>query len=155
MQEEVITADSVSHTLAQARRVAAAHLRAHCPWADEEAVLMVLSELLTNAVRHATGGWRLALAAFPDRLVADVVDHSPRIPQPRPPDLTGGGGMGWHLAERLTTRLDVLPHAEGGKTVRALWTARQQVPQVPQIPQIPQVPQVPQQQSAATRGPAV
>jgi anti-sigma regulatory factor (Ser/Thr protein kinase) len=105
---------------ASARDIAAAYLAQHCPWADLDAVLLVVSELVTNAVRHTSGWWRLRLRAGQEQLVVELDDSSPHPPVAREPDFSGGGGFGWHLVQRLASRVEVRMLPEG-KRVRATW----------------------------------
>ena len=111
-----------SLTGAQVRRTAARFLAEHCPWADTEAVLLVVTELVANAARHTTAPARLRLTADGTGLAVSVEDDDPRPPVPRAPDLAGGGGFGWHIVERLAERLAVRT-APGGKCVEAAWAA--------------------------------
>jgi anti-sigma regulatory factor (Ser/Thr protein kinase) len=81
-------------------------------------VLVLVSELVTNAVRHAPGPGTLILADYRDRLTIAVSDGSSSPPVARTPDLASGtGGFGWHLLHRLAQRVDVSVHDSGGKTV--------------------------------------
>ncbi|MFE9404259.1 ATP-binding protein [Streptomyces sp. NPDC006530] len=119
----VLVIESRAADLAEARHATAEYVRDACPWVDRDAVVLVVSELLGNAVRHTErGDWILCLRSQGAVLTADVQDTSTAPPAPRRPDLAAGGGMGWHIAEDLTSSLDVLPHAHG-KTVRAEWHA--------------------------------
>ncbi|MFI6877761.1 ATP-binding protein [Streptomyces sp. NPDC050400] len=106
----------------QARHTAARFLAEHCPWADKDAVLLVVSELVANAARHTGALARLRLRADPVGLAVSVEDDDPKLPEPRAPDLDGGGGFGWHVVERLAERLAVRP-APGGKCIEAAWAA--------------------------------
>jgi anti-sigma regulatory factor (Ser/Thr protein kinase) len=83
--------------------------------------LLVVSELVTNAVMHAPGPCVLHLD-YHDRVLAVAVrDTSPTLPAARVPDpAAANGGFGWHLLTHLTSRLEVQPHPEGGKTVTAV-----------------------------------
>ncbi|RLU99244.1 hypothetical protein CTZ27_14945 [Streptomyces griseocarneus] len=108
---------------AGARRATAEFLARHCPWADLDAVVLVVSELVANAIRHTGGWWRLCVRAVQGRLEVELADASPRLPTPRALDLSGGGGLGWHMVERLAQRLEVTPHTPTGKTVTATWMA--------------------------------
>ncbi|MER5564059.1 ATP-binding protein [Streptomyces sp. NPDC002506] len=117
----MLVIDSHDADIANARHAAADYVRRSCPWADRDAVTLVISELVGNAVRHTERGqWRLCLNSDDTRLIADVQDTSCAPPAPRQPDLARGGGMGWHIAEDLTSRLTVLPGPDG-KTIRAEW----------------------------------
>ncbi|WP_277441663.1 ATP-binding protein [Streptomyces sp. SPB162] len=83
-------------------------------------VLLVIAELVSNAVRHAPGPYVLQLSQDGARLLISVSDGGTSGPVPRPPDPSaGGGGFGWHLVQRLSERVDVVAHAESGKTVTA------------------------------------
>lgn len=81
--------------------------------------LLVISELVTNAVRHTSGGCVLDLRRTPDGVDVDVSDTSSADPQPRQPGQRGEGGWGWHLVNQLGTQVDVRhPGGQGGgKTI--------------------------------------
>ncbi|KOU60279.1 ATP-binding protein [Streptomyces sp. WM4235] len=110
--------------VAEARRAARAFLGSLDPSVDAEhadSVVLVVSELVTNALRHGGGTYRLHLAAHPGTIEVAVDDSSPRMPRPRIPDLVHGtGGFGWHMVNDLARATAVTPRPEGGKTVRAL-----------------------------------
>ncbi|MGW7417500.1 ATP-binding protein [Streptomyces sp. NPDC054863] len=105
---------------ATAREAAAAFLAQHCTWADFDAVLLVVGELVTNAVRHTSGWWRLRLRTGQGQLVVEIDDSSPDPPVPREPDFSGSGGFGWHMVQRLAGHVEVRPLPDG-KRVRATW----------------------------------
>ncbi|MEU6965048.1 ATP-binding protein [Streptomyces chrestomyceticus] len=108
---------------ADARRGARAFLDGLLPPVTSEAVgtvLLVVSELVTNALRHAGGTWTLELTAHPDGIEVAVHDPSPQAPRLRTPDLHGGtGGFGWPLVNRLARTTAVTPGSTGGKKVSA------------------------------------
>ncbi|MET7636613.1 ATP-binding protein [Streptomyces sp. NPDC005078] len=86
-----------------------------------ETVVLVVSELVTNALRHGGGTCTLALTAHPDTIEVAVHDRSHDAPRMRTPDLNGGtGGFGWPMVNRLARAAAVTRHAAGGKTVSAL-----------------------------------
>ncbi|MEU3187369.1 ATP-binding protein [Streptomyces sp. NPDC006923] len=119
-EPQVVVVDSSHRDSAAARGVAAEFLKQHCPWADLDAVLLVVSELVTNAIRHTSGWWRLHLTAEQETLIVDIDDSSPLPPVARRPDFAGGGGFGWPMVLRLAGHVEVTPLPEG-KRVQAVW----------------------------------
>jgi anti-sigma regulatory factor (Ser/Thr protein kinase) len=81
---------------------------------------LVVSELVTNAAKHAPGPCALLLELLPGAraLRITVTDTSPEPPRRRPPDPGRVGGHGLHLVTMLTNALEVarMPH---GKRVTA------------------------------------
>ncbi|MBQ0888371.1 ATP-binding protein [Streptomyces sp. RM72] len=85
-----------------------------------ETLVLVVSELTTNAVRHGGGRYTLELTATADALNAAVSDPDPTPPRERTPDLDGGtGGFGWPMVRRLTSRVTVTALPGQGKTIHA------------------------------------
>ncbi|MFD4393555.1 ATP-binding protein [Kitasatospora sp. NPDC058478] len=81
-----------------------------------DAVLLV-SELVGNALRHAGEPGTLLLIRATGRLRIEVSDASPRPPLPRPPHPPDeSGGLGLFLLSRLTLRWGWHPSGTG-KTV--------------------------------------
>ena len=67
-----------------------------------DTVVLVVSELVTNALRHGGGTCTLDLTAHPDGIEVAVHDGSPQPPRMRTPDLNGGnGGFGWPMVNLL------------------------------------------------------
>jgi hypothetical protein len=65
-------------------------------------VLLLVSELVTNACLHAGGPQELMLNYTPERLRIEVTDASPVPPRPRPRGPAGRpGGNGLVVVERL------------------------------------------------------
>lgn len=91
------------------------------PGADvADTFVLVVSELVTNALRHGGGRYSLGLSAGPGTVTAAVSDPSPAHPRERTPDLTGSsGGFGWHMIRRLTDHLTITPGPGPGKTIHA------------------------------------
>ncbi|MFD9396967.1 ATP-binding protein [Streptomyces sp. NPDC060000] len=88
-----------------------------------DTVVLVVSELVTNALRHGGGTCTLDLTAHPESIEVAVHDSSPQVPRMRTPDLNGGtGGFGWPMVNRLARASAVTRRAAGGKTVSALLT---------------------------------
>lgn len=85
-----------------------------------DTLVLVVSELVTNALRHGGGRYTLELSAGPDSLTAAVTDPNPAPPCERAPDRNGGsGGFGWHMICSLTGRLTITHGPEPGKTIHA------------------------------------
>ncbi|MFI0817314.1 ATP-binding protein [Streptomyces sp. NPDC021098] len=83
-----------------------------------DAILLVVSELATNALRHGGGRYTLELSAGPDTVTVAVSDPNPAAPRARPPDLmTGTGGFGWHMIRRLAREVTITRGS--GKTIYA------------------------------------
>jgi anti-sigma regulatory factor (Ser/Thr protein kinase) len=105
--------DAVMH----ARRFTARTLRR---WKAEEAadaVLLVVSELVTNALVHTQGPVRVDLTLRGDRVRVSVNDSSPRAPaKPVIVDWESTGGRGLLLVEAMSETFGSMPVA-GGKRV--------------------------------------
>lgn len=88
--------------VAAVRRHTASHLR-DCDEQTAMAALLVLSELVSNAVLHAGGADRVVVAVDAPWIRIDVYDHS-HLPAQAPavPPATGGRGLG--IVEQLAVR---------------------------------------------------
>ncbi|MER7698093.1 MULTISPECIES: ATP-binding protein [unclassified Streptomyces] len=83
-------------------------------------LLLLVSELVTNAVLHAGAVTALWLTADHKGVHIRVTDPSPAHPCSRTPDLTGrNGGFGWPMVQRLAQEVRVHEAADGGKVVLA------------------------------------
>lgn len=87
--------------------------------AETDAVLLVVSELVTNAVRHAGGVTRFRLVAGPGTVTVTVEDASATVPQPQRSNAREPGGFGWQLVRELAEDVEVSTRP-GGKTVSAV-----------------------------------
>ncbi|MGP4003527.1 ATP-binding protein [Streptomyces sp. 8N706] len=108
--------------LHRARRAARVFADSLTPPPDPGAadtLVLVVSELITNALRHGGGRYTLELSAGHDTLNVAVSDPSPAPPRDRTPDLNGGGGFGWPMVRRLARTLTVTPGPGRGKTIHA------------------------------------
>ncbi len=84
---------------------------------DTVAAELVVSELVTNALRHARGQATLELRSEPDRLRIGVTDggtHLPRVKGLTEPLDTGGRGL--QLVQTLSLSWGVAPHGQGKTT---------------------------------------
>ncbi|MHA6757235.1 ATP-binding protein [Streptacidiphilus sp. PAMC 29251] len=83
-------------------------------------VLLVVSELVTNALRHAPGPATLSVVLAAGEVEVTVQDTSTRPPVARGGGLERGtGGFGWPTVQHLASRVQVLVHPDG-KHVRAV-----------------------------------
>ncbi|MEO3751457.1 ATP-binding protein [Streptomyces sp. B6B3] len=86
-----------------------------------EMVALVVSELVTNAVRHAGGVTEFRLRVVPpDGVEILVGDASPRRPRRQTRRPAAAGGFGLELVDQLARSVSVRATPEGGKTVRAV-----------------------------------
>ncbi|MGH1554829.1 SpoIIE family protein phosphatase [Streptomyces sp. L7] len=82
--------------------------------ADE--ALLLLSELLTNAVQHAQGPATLHVCRTADELTVEVSDGSPHLPEPRRASEDEESGRGLNLVRILAASWGVRPTDEGKTT---------------------------------------
>ena len=116
-----VVSGSTPESISLARRAARALADSLTPAPDPahtETLVLVVSELVTNALRHGGGRYTLRLSARPDTVTAAVSDPSPTRPRERAPDLEGGGGgFGWHMIRSLVSQLSITPGPGTGKTI--------------------------------------
>ncbi|MEV7175394.1 ATP-binding protein [Kitasatospora sp. NPDC093679] len=107
--------------VAEVRAGARAFLtRAHLPRPLREDALVVISELVTNTVRHTHAPGSLRLAHGPSGLDVDVSDTSRVLPQPRLAEPGAAlGGRGLTLVAALCDSVSVTLDTASGKTVHA------------------------------------
>ncbi|WP_405999609.1 SpoIIE family protein phosphatase [Streptomyces sp. NBC_00829] len=107
--------DAVAH----ARRYTSRTLRAWGVKEQTDAILLIVSELVTNALVHTQGQVRLDLTLTGERLRVAVSDHSPRAPvKPANMDWEATGGRGILLVEAVSAAYGSVPLG-GGKQVWA------------------------------------
>ncbi|MEV5619613.1 MULTISPECIES: ATP-binding protein [Streptomyces] len=104
--------DAVASFVARLHPAPAAHV--------VQNLLLLVSELVTNAIRHAGAVTALWLTADRTGIHVRISDPSPVHPQDRTPDLTGRtGGFGWPMIRRLAHEVTVQESPEGGKAIIA------------------------------------
>jgi anti-sigma regulatory factor (Ser/Thr protein kinase) len=81
-------------------------------------VLLVVSELATNAARHDGGPRMLDLVCTADALEVTVWDTSSQLPERFPPDPARIGGHGIEIVTHLCSTFEA-QRVPGGKRVRA------------------------------------
>jgi len=80
---------------------------------DLESAGLLVSEVVTNAVRHSDEPVELRLRRAQRALYVEVADRDPRVPRPRRGALEDEQGRGLQLLERLTARWGARPLADG------------------------------------------
>lgn len=111
-----LTADT--HAAGQARQFLSAHLcHAHCAPLLEDALLLV-SEAVTNAVRHGQAPVFVALDCRNDTgLRVNVYDANPAVPKPSRHSLHRESGRGLQLIARTATHWGIESRHPG----KAVW----------------------------------
>jgi anti-sigma regulatory factor (Ser/Thr protein kinase) len=103
------------------RTVRALANEADLPRARVEELVLAVTELAGNTVRHAGGGGRLALWITPDGVVCDVTDQGGGVRDPLagfvPPKPSASAGMGLWIARQLSDSFSIGSDEEG-TTVR-------------------------------------
>ncbi|QKW30595.1 SpoIIE family protein phosphatase [Streptomyces seoulensis] len=107
----------VPEAVRHARRFTRRALRTWGVTEEVDSVLLIVSELVTNALVHTGGQVRLDLTLVNRRLRIAVADGSPRTPV-KPPSIgwEATGGRGIYLVEALSAAWGTLP-VGGGKQV--------------------------------------
>ena len=83
-----------------------------------ETVALLVSELATNSIRHASAGFTLGIERRPDRIRISVADAGPGNPELRTPDPGETSGRGLQIVEALSDDWGSTPAPDGrGKTV--------------------------------------
>jgi CheY-like chemotaxis protein len=92
-----------TESVAAARRFVEAKLREWSldPLLDD--ALMVVSELVTNAITHAGSSCRIRLSVSAATLRIDVLDGGTGTPEPRPASDTEEHGRGLHMVDAVTS----------------------------------------------------
>ena len=123
--------DPEPESVTEARHFATGTLRSWGLAELTDDVALVVSELVTNALRHSLpphsgseyrpGIIRLHLLDGAPHLLAGVFDSSTQAPRRREPDFVAETGRGLHIVESFSTRWGWTPVLTGGKLVWALF----------------------------------
>ena len=105
------------HYLAGLRRWARAWMVSRHVDVDGDDVVLAMTELVGNSVRHGSGPIEVDLCDDGDLLVLQVTDGSDALPGQPHQRATSEGGRGLLLIENLAVRWGVRPRQGGGKTV--------------------------------------
>ncbi len=104
-------------SIAQARALARSRLHG-CDARLVDDCLLIVSELVTNAIRHGGGLVRCEVAALPGRITVSVQDLSSELPTvARPSGNWLPGGYGWQLVCRLAKQVTISLLEGGGKAI--------------------------------------
>ena len=104
------TLDALPGAVAEARRWAAGVTRGLLDPDQAQSLRLIVSELVTNALRHGAEGEQIDLAVTPkpEILCVQVTDDGPGIaPRPRALETDEEGGFGLYFVEQLTRRWGV------------------------------------------------
>ncbi|MET7651918.1 MULTISPECIES: ATP-binding protein [unclassified Streptomyces] len=117
--------ETTDASIADARaavRALLAHAGHHPDHRPSQDAQLVVSELVTNALRHAPGPGGLALEVTPDAALLRITvrDSSPRPPELRAPDARRIGGHGLLLVTRLCDQLHTIALERGKQIVAHL-----------------------------------
>jgi CheY-like chemotaxis protein/anti-sigma regulatory factor (Ser/Thr protein kinase) len=111
--------DGTLHSAREARTFTVAALEEWGVTGIVDDVLLVVTELVNNAVTHAMSECELRISINPLSLRVEVIDQGSGTPDPLPPSPTRNHGRGLHLVDALTAAWGFEPVKAGGKVVWA------------------------------------
>ena len=107
--DATLTVRADPHCVGTARELVLARCEGLCPPPELEAIQLMVSELVTNVIRHTpTGDGELRLLLDDGAVRIEVEDQGTGIPdRPAVPDRRRGGGFGLFVVDRLADRWGV------------------------------------------------
>jgi PAS domain S-box-containing protein len=117
VREDFVRLDEDPASAGGARRFVEARLAAWGGSAVLDSALLLTSELVANAVRHAGGRVGLRLLSGSGSVRIEVHDCVPTLPAPRRPSIDDESGRGLALVDALSSRWGVTQMPDGGKSV--------------------------------------
>lgn len=113
-QQHHLCVDPLPRVVGQARQFVRRHAP-ELPGATADALLLLTSELVSNAVLHARTAIEVGLTVTETSVVVTVHDLDLATPEQHP-YLHREGGWGLALVAALAQSTAISPHPEGGKT---------------------------------------
>jgi hypothetical protein len=108
--------------VAESRRAVERWVRAHeIDGSAGHALVLIASELVTNAVRTPTDRIDVALLAHAGSVAIGVYDTVNEVPVVRPPDLDATGGRGMSIVESLSGSWGAEPVERDGRRGKVVW----------------------------------
>ncbi len=95
--------------------------------------LIMISEVVTNAVRHTRDVLQLLIVVTGQSLRVEVTDDNPVVPTVPPVDLDGTGGRGLFIVDRLADCWGVTPTASGKTVWFEISLDRAELPPTPEV----------------------
>ena len=99
-----IPLESVPHAVSKARRTTRDTLISWGLGDLADDMVVVVSELVTNAVQHGEGPIAMVLMQRDDTVLAEIADASPSLPVPRTQSTEGESGRGLSLVEAFSDK---------------------------------------------------
>lgn len=110
---QLIRLDPDGSSVAEARRFAHDCLTRWHLEEQADNVELVVTELVTNAIRHSRGAVTLSIGRRLDRIVVQVQDPSPDRPEQEEQDVLADNGRGLLLVEEFATDWGSTPTDDG------------------------------------------
>lgn len=120
-----LTMPPAAGSLADLRQWARSWMEQHpTDGVDPDVVVLSMTELVTNSIKHGSGPVEIQLNADSDNLVLIVSDCSEQLPHRPDTPADAETGRGIQILESLATRWGVQPEPGGGKTVWCEFASR-------------------------------